>query len=116
MDYKKTNLLSTSTIRQAHLASLHIETNAVLPFWSSFGGLIIPKVSIDHHGFAGTMTHTDGDDTEKKTEKYRVHVHNRFKEINKHKTCVCSELKKAGMKTDPTFITGSTVMRVRTCI
>lgn len=70
MDNKNTNLLSKHTIsKQAHLASSHNETNVVLPFWSSFGGMSIPKVSIDHQGFAGTITHMDGDGTEEKTER-----------------------------------------------
>lgn len=40
-----------------------------MPFWSSFGEVSIPKISIDHQGFAGTITHMDGDDTEEKTER-----------------------------------------------
>lgn len=70
VDNKNTDLLSKHTKeKQAHLASRHNETNAVMPVWSSFGEMIIPKVSIDHQGFAGTITHTDGDDTEEKTER-----------------------------------------------
>lgn len=60
VDNKNTDLLSKHTIKQAYLASHHSETNAVLPFGSSFGSMSIPKISIDHQGFAGTITHMDG--------------------------------------------------------
>lgn len=60
-DNKNTDLLSKHTKeKQAHLASRHNETNAVMPFWSSFGEMIIPKVSIDHQGFAGRNNHPHG--------------------------------------------------------
>lgn len=87
--------------KQAHLASRHYETNAVLPFWLSFGGISIPKVSIDHQGFAGTITHMDGDDTEEKTERNHVH-NNKYKHINKHEACVVWT-EAAGMRTELTF-------------
>ena len=55
--------------KQAHLTSSHNVANLVLPFWLSLRGASVPKVSIDHQGFAGTITHMDGDDTEEKTER-----------------------------------------------
>lgn len=56
---------------------------------SSFGGMSIPNVSIDHQGFAGTITHTDGMIRKRKTERNTVHVHNN--RYNTSTNRVCSE-------------------------
>lgn len=57
----KTRIYYQSThSKQAHQEKLSHWDQAALPLWSSFGGMSIPKVSTDHQGFAGTITHMDG--------------------------------------------------------
>lgn len=54
-DYQSTQEKASTSSKVSQRA------NANLPlWWSSFGGMSIPNVSIDHQGFAGTITHMDG--------------------------------------------------------
>lgn len=66
---------STQEKKQAHL----VFTRRPMPICHSghlFGGMSIPNVSIDHQGFAGTITHMDGMIRKRRQrETYRVHVH-----------------------------------------
>lgn len=78
-------------LKQAHLTSRHNETNVVLPFWSSFGGASVPKVSIDHQGFAGAITHVDGDDTEEKTERNTEFMYITTSITRQRTWSICSE-------------------------
>lgn len=52
---------------------------------SFFGGMSVPKVSIDHRGFAGTITHTDVDDTEKETREKFMYMTNRHITSTRHR-------------------------------
>jgi len=73
VDNKNTDLLSKHTLKkkrkkQTHLASGHNEKNR----WRSgrvFGGMSMPKVSIDHRGFRRSDRPHGWDDREEKTER-----------------------------------------------